>query len=295
MTKLHTIIVFLLLSPSLFAQKFVTKVYTDYNGYYQSDINAPKPQGSHNVIGFTWEGQTFSTGVNDSIMNLNHQSVINQIFKAFPTDSLAKPLFSIANSYSGNNVGLGVSPDDMPTYTGYKKSDFRYYLGDGINGLDIGTGIFNINLKDKTMKFNNISISLSSIGDSIPDILITQIGNVPPTAKTDKYSFSSLANASVGTTYDVKFGSDVKRNLYNNVYYFYRLHFNSTVANNDDVDVDKEILFNERIKGDNHRPIQMLALDWSELGINENNYHLVYSFNQLYSGDSDTAFIAYNN
>lgn len=294
MGKIYTLLLLLLLSPSLFAQKYVQTVYTDYQGYYQSIISPINPIGSHNVIGFTWEGQTFSTGVNDSIMISNHPNTIAQEFKAFPTDSLANPLYVADSKKAVNNIGLGVSPTDLPNYMGYKKSNFKHYIGDGINGLDIGTGVFNIRLKEKKMKFNNIAISASSIGDGIPDVLITQIGNAPSGVDVDFYTFSNLSNADVGGPYKVSFANNLLTTLFNNDYYFYKLGFNSTVENNDNLNINAELTHNNNVSGGTSRPVRMLALDWSELGINTSNYHLVYSFNQTYSGQSDTAFIAYN-
>ncbi len=49
-------------------------------------------------------------------------------------------------------------------------------LIDGVNGLDLGTGITNFN-KDVTVKFFSGNGDVGAIGDGSPDLIITQIAD----------------------------------------------------------------------------------------------------------------------
>lgn len=283
------IILFYLITHLCFAQKKVTTIYTDLNGYYKSNTKE-QTKGSHNVIGFEWENKFFSTGVNDTLLKKNNPNanISNQIFKNFPTDSLAEPIYG-ASSTATNNIGLGVSSYEFANYTDYKQNNYRRYLADGINGLNIGTGIFNINLVAGEVKFNNITVNPSSINDNIPDILITQIGD-PHKTKIDTYYFESKGKMKIGKDYNVAFFNVA--GIFSNLYYFYELKF----VNNKIVNIDDILTFNPESNINNGKPrdIRVLALDWSELGINDTNYSDIYSFIQKFSGASDSAFIAYN-
>lgn len=278
------------------AQIFVEKIYTDHQGFYESVADDKKyTTSSHNVLGFTLNNITYSTGVNDSlfIANIPQQQIIFQVFKSLPTERLKPPVYGEGKS-AINDIGLSVHPDSLENYSGYKKSDFRKYMADGKNGLDIGTGVFNISLENGEVYFDNVTVDSASIGDGIPDILITQIGNAS-NSNFDTYVFRDQSNQQIGIDYQVKFNNS--NIMYYTMFYFYRLDFRlDTTTNTRTLNEEGELTLNtnSNINKNLPRPVTLMALDWSDLGINKTNYHKIYAFVQLFSGSSDTAFIAYN-
>src|SRR5690554_1252843 len=70
---------FLLQFPEVYGQAVggVSRIYTDFNGYWTSGIGAissTKPDKSHNLLAYTWNGQTYSTGVADAALEKNNVS-----------------------------------------------------------------------------------------------------------------------------------------------------------------------------------------------------------------------------
>ena len=56
----------------LIAQMSVTTIYGDENGFYESSTGAViSSYDSNHLIGFTVDGITFSTGVNDALLTTN--------------------------------------------------------------------------------------------------------------------------------------------------------------------------------------------------------------------------------
>ena len=52
----------------------ITEIITDYGGYFKSgatSINTVKPDSSHNLLAFTFNGIRYSTGVNNTILSSN--------------------------------------------------------------------------------------------------------------------------------------------------------------------------------------------------------------------------------
>lgn len=128
-----------LLSILGFSQVAVTNIYTDFNNFWKSGtsaINPVNPNNSHNLLGFTWNGITYSTGVDNSVLTSNGISFQPNIFKAFPT-SYTQSL--ISPSYIGVGKNFGGSGNVMPVPV---ENDLAKYLTDGQNGLDLGTGVF---------------------------------------------------------------------------------------------------------------------------------------------------------
>ncbi len=94
------------------AQYNVTEIITDYNGYWKtsaSSINAVKPDNSHNLLSFSYNGNRYSTGVNDLLLATKLQSFI-------PGDYRALPVHSINSTVNSNTkIGLGSMYDGIAT------------------------------------------------------------------------------------------------------------------------------------------------------------------------------------
>src|ERR1700712_4398209 len=74
-----------------FAQFNVSEIITDYNGYWKSSAisnNAVKPDNSHNLVSFSFNGNRYSTGVNDALLTANGQAFIAGDYRSLPITSL---------------------------------------------------------------------------------------------------------------------------------------------------------------------------------------------------------------
>ncbi|WP_435524557.1 hypothetical protein [Chryseobacterium indoltheticum] len=77
MMKYLLVLIGLGVSSLLSAQKPVSRIYSDYAGYWNSDMSVvTEPDNSHNLLAFTWDpdgagslpAKTFSTGVNNGLL-----------------------------------------------------------------------------------------------------------------------------------------------------------------------------------------------------------------------------------
>jgi len=131
---------FALIAPTTRGQQGITSIYTDYNGYWTSSstaISATKPDNSHNLLGFVWNGQTFSTGVNDATLTAHGVSFNPQYFQAFPVRNV---------TLTGSLIGLGQLKDGVDNGASTPQPftlppNISAFLTDGIHGLDIGTAV----------------------------------------------------------------------------------------------------------------------------------------------------------
>lgn len=181
-----TTIIKLFLVSCLFAFSFghaqtpvpVTKIFTDYGGgatVWESGTsgspNPIRPDNSHNLLGFVWNGVTYSTGVDDARL-ATHASINTSLsFTALPV-SIA-PTSGLSGTFIGVGKMYGGSGNVSPVPVSHP---LVQYLTDGEHGLDLGTAIFNFPKSGK-IEFDVSSISASSIGDGIPDIVLTQLGD----------------------------------------------------------------------------------------------------------------------
>ncbi len=149
------------------------------------------------------------------------------------------------------------------------------YLSDGIKGLDLGTGI--ANLPAGKMNFNVNTIKPQNIGDGVPDVLITQIAD--PSGSTDSYSFVNAAGVIVGIKKDITFTNITPVGNWTADFYEASTFPMSLVSGFTNTD----------------RPLRLWAADLSEFGITAANYQSISKFVINLSGNSDVAFVAYNN
>lgn len=220
--------------------------------------------------------------MDDAKLTANGVSFVAQTFRAIPLNNVptAGPSYFVGLGQMYDGLHNAVNNSSSAPFQGspISSSVLASFLTDGINGLDMGTGLANIPA-GSVLQFNlgASGISASAIGDGVPDILFVQIAD--PSSNGDRMKFVNSSGQTVGTEFVF--------NL-NNSYNFPRLanwmadfyNPNSTQTTNSFINTQ--------------RPIAMLALDLSQLGINSSNYtnvtHLVYTT----SGESDPAFVAFN-
>lgn len=95
----------------LFSTAQVTQIWTDYNNYWTSsstNINDVKPNTSHNLLAFRWNGTNYSTGVNNAKLTEKGVTFTETKFRALPINSV--PLEG-GSSYF---IGLGALIDCLP-------------------------------------------------------------------------------------------------------------------------------------------------------------------------------------
>lgn len=260
---------------------------------------------SRDLLAFSLDGKKyFTTGVNDDKLNLSPCSSLEDLlckekkyFKAFPTDSLGT-LLSVGNNNTNNLIGL---PSAYTNIAATYPNDYRYYLSDGKKGLDISTAFFNIKLASSTISFNNVVISEKSIGDGIPDVIVTQTG--VPSKVVDEYFFTKKGGYTdsylVGKKFQVNFSAtDILKKIDPVATTNFKFYLYDYAKASDLTARINTTLNNGATDGD--RDLRVLALDWEDLGITPDkpatigNFRDVYAFNQKFAGDSDVAFIAFN-
>jgi hypothetical protein len=265
-------IIGLLCTKSLSAQA-VSGIITDYNGYWKSSVgavNTTKPDNNHNLLAFSYNGITYSTGVNDPLLSSNGETFL-------ANDFWSLPVATISGTINGNTkVGLGEQFDGVtggasnppPAY------DIAGYLTDGIKGLNIGTCI--ANLPTGSMTFPVSSINPSSIGDGVPDILVTQVAD--PSGSYDRYNFTDINGAQVGNYKDIVFTSIIPVGSWTADFY--------------EASANPLVLTAGYTKTD--RQLRLWAADLSEFGVTVSNYQSIRNFRIGLSGTSDVAFVAYS-
>jgi hypothetical protein len=252
----------------------VSGIITDYNGYWKSiatTVNSVKPDNSHNLLAFTYNGTTYSTGVNDAALALHGETFSANDFWSLPVGTISGTVTS------NTKVGLGEKYDGVSNGSSLTPlaNNMSPYLTDGIKGLDLGTCVANLPLG--SMTFLVSSINASSIGDGIPDILITQVAD--PSGSSDRYQFTDVNGAIVGNYKDIVFTSIAPVGNWTADFY--------------DASVNPMTLAVGFTKTD--RPLRLWAADLSEFGITAANYQSVRNFQIGLSGNSDVAFVAYSN
>lgn len=253
----------------------ITEIITDYGGYWKSNkssLNPIKPDNTHNLLSFNYNGGRYSTGANDSLLTARGDKFVAGDYRALPVHA------STGTVTSNTKIGLGAMYDGVYNGASAVKpvNDMPKYLNDGKNGLDLGTCVANIPAGVITFAVNNLRMNL--VGDKIPDVLVTQVAD-PATNGLDSYEFADVNGNRVGNALDV-----VVANLHflgNWTADFYEASTNPMTLSGGFAQTD--------------RPIRIWAADFSDFGINSSNIGDVAYFRMRLNGNSDIAFVAYNN
>lgn len=270
---ISVLIVFASKEVSAQATQTVSEVITTYNTYYKSsttNVNPIKPDNSHELLAFIYNGVRFSTGINDALLTSHGDVFSPQEYQSLPLNSISGTVSSstklaLGQLYDGVDNGASNPPP---------VNNLVLYLTDGTNGLDLGTGV--ANLPAGTLNFNIANINPAAIGDGVPDILITQIAD--PSAGVDKYQFTDASDVRIGSLVNISFsGIDA---VFNWTADFYEANKNPTT------------LTSNFTKSD--RPVRLWAADFSFFGITAANYNTIEKFVVQLNGNSDVAFIAFN-
>ncbi len=257
-----------------FSQTPVTRIYTDHSGYFTSSTSAPVSVdvATQHLIAFRTGSTVWSTGVNNAALTANGVAFVPLNFNAMPatvSGSSSSALIGLGRQYGGFSTtpsANGCYPAVTPPFGG-NVSD---YLTDGVHGLDLSTAVFNIG---GNILYTVSMIDPASIGDGIPDIVVTQAGDIGSSV-SDRFRFLNASNTVVGTEVNVNFSgvATVARPNWK----FYTLAGACGAS------------------GAGTRDLRLLAFDFADLGITATNYTSITRFQHILTSDSDVAFVAYN-
>lgn len=250
----------------------VTEIVTDYGGYWRSgvgNINPVLPNNTHHLLAFTYDSVRYSTGVNDALLTSNGLTFTARTFNAIAVSAVPGTLTT------NTKMGLGALYDGVNNGPSNPapSAALSYYLMDGLQGLNYGTGVANFPVG--VLRFDVTNLQAGSVGNGIPDILITQFAN--PASTEDKYSFRNAANQIVGN--EVSINLSALNVLGNWTADFYETTPSRTL----------QAGFTQT-----NRALRLWAADLSVFGLNAGNIGTVTNFQIQLSGESDVAFVAYS-
>lgn len=269
-------------SNAQISYKIVDTIYTDYGpGIWKGHKNMTEAQASdssHNLLAFKLKGEpgtVYSTGANDALLTSKGIAISQALHL------VALPVGGLANPAGGTYIGLGyMNGGTAAPNPGTIPGNIATYLTDGINGLDIGTGVFNLP-SGNTSSYYVESVNINNVGDGKPDLVITQIGD--PSGSSDSFCFYDKNNILIGKCNQAQFGSSTnpidptgKSRIK-----FYTINTATAQAN-----------YTTAVAG--YRDIRIITFDLADFNITSGNYSDVAYFKHTLSGTSDQAFVAYN-
>ena len=169
----------------------VSEMFTNYKGLWRSgsgQLNNDFPDLSHELLAFTSNGTTYTTGIlDDDIYDSDNDGTVDGIdtdadgdvdvnvipsdWNAFlPSNDITRELTLEARGNDGDLVNaLGLTLISDPS-----TQRLNPMLTNGIRGLDLGTGVANVG---DSWFYNVSGIDLSTVGDGVPDILLSQVAD----------------------------------------------------------------------------------------------------------------------
>ena len=270
----------------------INRIFTDYNTFWAGPpVTGPatQPNTSHQLLGFSYNGTTYSTGVDDTKLTPANgvASFTPQKYRAFSTRGVLgkthSDLFLATADLIDGTMHNALGNPSSPNIAGLTAYDV---LIDGINGLDLGTGVTNFNKVttiDFVSNFVQTGPANTFFGDNIPDVLLTQIAQ--PNG-TDVYYFKDVNDNVVGTPVSI-----TMEGAWNPSLGSWRLDlFKFTTG----IDIEVATPIENRVVDTRTREIRMLGMRLSDFDIDSSNYSDVYSLAMNAGGGSDLAFMAYN-
>lgn len=265
----------------------VDRIYTDFSGYWVSGtpVSPILPNLSHNLLAFRAGGVTYTTGVSDdNVLDTDGDGYFDQIdtdgngtgdvaaigsrWQAFyPSTTISNKTTLEASLNDGNATNaLGL------TIIGDASVDpLNPLLTNGVRGLDLGTGVANVG---GSWFYNVSALDASSVGDGIPDLLLTQVAD--PGGVNHTVTFFDNSGSVVGNAVQVSAVSGPLQQFIAR----YRLDvYNANGSSN---------------SANTSRDIRMAALELSEFGINAGNIGDIDIMRLTLTANADVAFVAYN-
>ncbi|MFD1601436.1 T9SS sorting signal type C domain-containing protein [Flavobacterium artemisiae] len=267
-----------LISFKTIGQTAVTRIHTDWNGYWTSNSTTGvgnRPNTENNLLAFLWNGTTYSTGVNDANLTTRGITFNAQKYRALKIQTLGldpgSTYFLQGAMIDGSNSTATLTPPlTGTTSTG---PELASRLTDGVNGLTLGTGIANIKAGTAEFKIGTNNLTISGIEDNIPDLIVTQVAE--PGGTPDSFKFVDASGATVGNQLSVSFGSVTAIGTYS-------------------LDLFRADNGAMAFTAAATRDIRIVGIETKSFGITPANAAQVDRFVVTFSGNSDCAFIAFN-
>lgn len=274
----------------------ITEIFTDWNydnnGYYRSNWyvsgnRSTWPDDRHDLLAYTVNGTTYSTGVNDGLLNSKGITFTSQVFKAYSTNGIS------GNPHSGNYLATADLIDGAENgrvLNDFVRATVYDVIIDGKNGqgLDLGTGITNFN-KEASISFFSGNGVVGAVNDGVPDLLLTQMAQA---GGTDIYYYSDIDGNVVGRP--------IKLSIPNNTPILFNWYLDLYRMNRS-VPYDVSYPAGTSFGTNEHRPYRMMAFELEDFQIiggadttNPNHISNIRTINMQAGGTADVAFIAYN-
>ncbi|RCW93521.1 T9SS type A sorting domain-containing protein [Winogradskyella arenosi] len=271
----------------------ITEIFTTYNGFWRSsdwkadpENNNLKPNTSHDLLAFTYNGVTYSTGVNDPLLTDNGVSFSTQLFFAYTTNGVdgvthGNNYLAMADMIDGE-VGEGTAITS-PNISGTTVYDA---IIDGVNGLDLGTGVTNFNAT-ADVEFFSSGGQLGALDDDVPDFLISQIASA---GSTDVYYYTDSEHNVVGRPIKLTI-SEESDNQGDALLARWRLDLYNFLSG---INFGIATPTNRAFSNNEERPLRMAAFKFEDFEINATNISEINNINMVAGGTADLAFLAYN-
>ena len=275
-------------SSTVTAGSNATAIYTDFNGYHTG--TSTRANDYHNLIAFTANGSTFTTGVENSrIIDSNSDG----IFEGIDTNGNGSVNIPAVSSRwralrPGNDIvdgsvseaaladGDPVNVLGMSSLPGFTPSTVRNsLLTFGKRGLDISTGVFNPEAGGNLL-YKVLQVNPNSVDDGVPDLIINHIGG-PASSESTRRVFVLLYDAAGNVI-----GDRVKLLFPNN---------STTTVGKQRLDIyNKDTGVGTRYD----RDVRFKSMELSETGITSADAADVAFLRVQIDTDMDIAFAAYN-
>ncbi|MFQ6603896.1 hypothetical protein, partial [Flavobacterium sp. C3NV] len=274
-------LLFFLISLQMFSQSTnaITEIHTDWKGYWTSNaatLAGNRPDDANNLLAFKWKSVTYSTGVNDNILNTKSFTYKPQKFRALKIQSLGlnNNTYILQGSMIDGQANIAIL-DPKLAGTVATGAELAARLTDGSNGLSLGTGVANIAPGSAEFKIGTNNLNLLGINDNVPDLIVTQVADPGNINQSDIFKFVDAAGKTVGNEIAVAFTSVPAIGTYS-------------------LDLFKADGGTNGFTPAATRDIRMLGFETSSFGITNANASQVDRFVVSFSGSSDCAFIAFN-
>ena len=275
------------------------------------------PDNYHDLLGFKYDGVVYATGANNELLEMFLGNEIvddfgnpvpnrydQTTFKAYSTNGVQNTTVAQHHIFTGEFVDgkelegptefrNNIDPDD-PNYEaafaeirGLKMFDV---LIDGENGLNIGSGINNLN-QSTSIQFFSGNGEFGGASDDVPDLLIP---NMAEAGGTDVYYYTDTLGNVIGRPISIRINnSDINNpplSHWQNDQY--RVTYPGV-----SFDLAEPI---ERIYGSaQQRPMRLIAFKLQDFGISEGDdsfsgLERIENINAGAGGTADIPFLAYN-
>jgi hypothetical protein len=285
----------------------------------QRPANPIIPDNYHDLLGFKYKGIVYSTGANDELLELFLDDEIvdsggnpipgkyvRQRYKAYSTNGVQNTTVSQHHIFTGEFVD-GIeregpfdfinNPTDVndPNYEqgfeNIKGLSMFDVLVDGKNGLNIGSGINNLNRSTSIQFFSGNAVD-GKAGDEIPDLLVP---NMAEAGGTDVYYYADRDGNVIGRPISIRINNSDSNNppLSHWQNDQYRVQFPGiSFASARPI---------ERIYGiEQERPMRLIAFQLEDFGISDGpgdpfwKLVSIETINAGAGGTADIPFLAYN-